>query len=142
MDETSAGIDYIDTVLCNLPANFLSSLVELHSDKQWDSFKIWINDVSANFVLDGINSNFAQVLGSGTNQIIYTSSGPSDISQLSSLLSDLQLNGTIPSGITNIKIGFATWAKNLKSDTAYAYITIIGKSISAGESRIDFVLQK
>ncbi len=137
LDETLPGIDYSDTIYCDVPGRFLFSTIDLFSDKEWDSVKIWIDEGPGQLWLEGENAAFATIEGSGSSHLKYISTGPSDITQLSTTLLKLNLNGSLPPGVTVVKIGFAAWAKNLKSDTAYAFITLIGRAFSAGTSDSD-----
>lgn len=133
-DVTLPGLNYADTIFCDLPSEFLFSSIDLYSDKQWDSLIIWINNGPSGVALEGLSSPIANLVGSGSDRLKYTVTVPSDISELSLLISSLYIAGAAPAGISSIEIGFAAWADNLHSDTAFAFITLIGRTETSGES--------
>ncbi len=131
-DETIAGIDYKDTISCSLPGQFLFSQIDLFSDKPWDSLSVWIEQGPPGFYLDGVSPPFASLSGSQSKRLDYYNINSGNLADLSPYLNDLLLTGTLPPGFTSVKIGFNVHAKNLISDTAYAFITLVGRSTSSG----------
>ncbi len=132
LDETIQGIDYIDTFYCKLPDPFLLSVPDLFSDKSWDSLIVWIETGSAGLTLDGTAASYATLQGQMTSRLSYLSADLVDFSALSSQLTSLSIVGDMPDGTTNLKIGFCGFADYLITDTAYAYITLIGRTTYAG----------
>lgn len=132
-DLTLPGIDYQDTVYCDLPSEYVFSNPDLFSDKPWDSLMVWIEDGPAGVYLDGDSPVFATLTGAQSNQVgIYTTTSI-ELSDLSPVLKTLRLGGQMPNGTSTLKIGYCAWADYLVSDTAYAYITLIGRTTTAGE---------
>ncbi|MEP6645850.1 MAG: gliding motility-associated C-terminal domain-containing protein [Saprospiraceae bacterium] len=132
-DRTLPGIDCQDTILCSLPDRFIFTIPDLFCDKPWDSLLVWIQEGPPGVFLDGNTPSFATLAGQQTDQLRYTSAGSTDFSLLSSYINQLRLIGDVPEGISRLKIGFCGWAKHLVSDTAYAFITLVGSTTSAGK---------
>ncbi|MDQ3016146.1 MAG: gliding motility-associated C-terminal domain-containing protein [Bacteroidota bacterium] len=132
LDETAPGIDYRDTIYCQLPEKYLLSLTDLFSDKDWDSLNVWIDQGPSGIALSGLSPSFAVLHGQQTTSLNYYPTSLSDFTALGPYLNDLSLSGIMPDGVTNVRIGFTGYADYLVSDTAYAYITLIGRSSHAG----------
>ncbi|MGB4848938.1 MAG: gliding motility-associated C-terminal domain-containing protein [Saprospiraceae bacterium] len=132
-DITLPGIDYGDTVLCSLPNKYILSVPDLFSDKPWDSLWVWIEQGPSGVMLDGISPPFASLSGQNSNHLRFYATTLSDFNSLAPYLNELILMGDMPMGISTLKIGFRGWAKNLVSDTAYAFITLISRTTFAGE---------
>ncbi len=58
LDETAPGIDYRDTIYCQLPEKYLLSLTDLFSDKDWDSLNVWIDQGPSGIALSGLSPSF------------------------------------------------------------------------------------
>ena len=134
-DVTAPGYDYRDTMYCSLPGQFLFSEMDLHSDRPWDSLKVWIESGPPGFTLESPVPPFATLSGQSTSRLKYMVSEPSDLSELAPFLGGLILAGVVPTGVTTITVGFRAWADHTVSDTAYATITLIGRSVSAGDDQ-------
>jgi gliding motility-associated-like protein len=132
-DLTMPGIDFEDTLYCQLPSTYIFSNPDLFSDKPWDSLMVWIEDGPAGVYLDGNSPAFATLTGAQSNQVGIYATTSIELSDLSPVLKDLRLGGQMPNGTSTLKIGYCAWADYLVSDTAYAYITLIGRTTTAGE---------
>jgi gliding motility-associated-like protein len=67
-----------------------------------------------------------------TRELHFVSNGNDNLSEFSPSLYNIELLGTVPEGFSDIKIGFRLFADHLRSDTAYAYITLVGRTSFAG----------
>ena len=132
LDMTIEGIDYIDTFYCLVPDPFLLSVPDLFSDKSWDSLIVWIESGPADLALDGTAASYATLQGQMTSRLRYISTGLADFNVLSSKLTTLSIIGEMPDGVTNLTIGFCGFADYLITDTAYAHITLFGRTTYAG----------
>jgi len=132
LDETISGNDYSDTIYCSLPASFIFSETDFYSDKPWDSLRIWIENGPPGISLETDIPPFGMVSGQSSNRLLITATNQSSFEQLNPIISSLRLSGNIPPGISNLKIGFLGWADQLRTDTAFAYITLIGRVYSSG----------
>ena len=132
-DLTLSGNDYQDTIYCTLPGTYLFSNPDLFSDKPWDSLVVWIEAGPQGVYLDGDTPLFATLSGTQSNRVGIYATTSIELSDLSPVLKALRLGGQIPNGTSTLKIGYRAWADYLVSDTAYAYITLIGRTTTAGE---------
>jgi gliding motility-associated-like protein len=132
-DLTLSGNDYQDTIYCTIPSTYLFSNPDLFSDKPWDSLVVWIEDGPQGVYLDGDTPLFATLSGTQSNRVGIYATTSIELSDLSPVLKTLRLGGQIPNGTSTLKIGYRAWADYLVSDTAYAYITLIGRTTNAGE---------
>lgn len=138
-DSKLPGLNYSDTIFCSLPSLFLPPSLDIYSDYQWDSLVVWIDQGPLGISIIGDSPLFASISGNQSRKLKYHSILDSNFSDLSTFIEGLQLLGQIPEGITSLRIGFTAWASNLKSDTAYAYITLVGRKSTAGENnQIEF----
>ena len=137
-NSTTSGIDFIDTIFCDLPSQYLTSVINISSDKTWDSLTVWIDSAPNGILLDGTIPPFASLKGKNSNRLCYEPTNLSDLTALSSYLSELTLTGVAPPGFSNLKIGFCAWADYLVSDTAYSYITLVGRSTTSGQDSFKF----
>ncbi len=135
LNATINGNDYKDTLYCDLPSSFIFSETDLFSDKPWDSLSVWIEEGPPGVYLNGNAPPFATLQGQFTNQLSFKATQTTNLNQLEPYMSSLTLTGVMPTGYTQVKIGFLSWADYLVSDTAYAYITLIGRTNSSGSGQ-------
>ncbi|MGB4849678.1 MAG: gliding motility-associated C-terminal domain-containing protein [Saprospiraceae bacterium] len=131
-DISIQGIDTKDTIFCSLPAEYILTAIEMFSDKPWDSLRVWIESGPSSILLDATLPPFASVTGQNTQQLGFYPSALSDFNALENYLYGLKLTGALPGGISNLKIGFCGWADYLVTDTAFAYVTLVGRTTHAG----------
>lgn len=133
VDITLPGNDYRDTIYCSLPHKLLLSIPDLFSNKQWDSLSVWIKQGPPGIFLEGISPLFANLTGNQTDRLKYYRTSLSEFKSLEPFINEILLTGQMPDNISDLKIGFTAWAGSLQSDTAFAYITLINRTTSAGK---------